>query len=112
MPEEKKETGLKNHTIVFMVVVALFYDALQWLLAFIFMDWLVSIFAYLTFFLWFRLNGISFMKPKRLLTAGGSFVLEIFPWVATLPALTGAVIFIALDSKIKKIAPGLDIMKK
>ncbi len=109
---QEKEQGLGNPTIIFMFVVAIFFDVTQWLLAFIFMDWLVSIFAYLTFFLWFKLKGISFMKPKRLVVAGTSFLLEIIPFVAALPALTGAVVITALDSKIKKIVPGLDIMKK
>ncbi len=103
MPEEKKEEGLKNHTVVLMIVVALFFDVLQWALAFIFMDWLVSIFAYLTFFVWFRMNGISFMKPKRLAASSLSFLFEIFSWVAAIPALTAAVTFVALDAKVKKI---------
>lgn len=111
MPEEKKEKTLGNSTIIFMFAVAVFFDITQWLLAFIFMDWLVSIFAYLTFFLWFKLKGISFMKPKRLIVAGTSFFLEIMPLVAALPALTGAVVITALDSKIKKIVPRLDIIK-
>lgn len=112
MQEEKQEGGLGNSTIIFMMTVAIFFDVMQWLLAFILMDWLVSIFAYLTFFLWFKIKGISFMKPRRLLVAGTSFILEIIPFVAALPALTGAVVITALDAKIKKVAPGLDIIKK
>ena len=107
MPEERNEKELKNHTIVFMVIVAIFFDMLQWLLAFVFMDWLVSIFAYLTFFVWFRTYHISFMKPKRVAIAGISFLLEIIPFVAMLPALTGAVVMIALDTKVKKVLPGV-----
>lgn len=54
------------------------------------------------------------MKPKRLLAFGGASILEIIPipFLAALPAWTAAVIYLALDSKIKKIAPGLDIIKK
>ena len=112
MQEEKKEKGLGNPTIIFMVAVAVFFDITPWLLVFVFMDWLVSIFAYLTFFLWFKIQGVSFMKPKRILAFGTSFLLEIIPFVAALPALTGAVIITAIDSKIKKVVPGLDIIKK
>ena len=111
MPEDNKEKELKSHTIVFMAVVAIFFDVLQWLMAFLFMDWLVGIFAYLTFFVWFKIYGINLIKAKRLAVAGTSFILEIIPIVATLPALTAAVITVALDAKVKKIAPGLDIIK-
>lgn len=111
MPEEKK--GLNNTTIVLMVSVALFYDALQWLLGWIFMGWLVSIFAWLTFYVWFKTRGMSFMTPKRLATFGGSFIIELIPIVGdVLPTWTAAITYLALDSKIKKVAPGLGIMKK
>ena len=113
MDDEKKEKGLKNHTIILMVAVALFFDALQWLLGFIFMGWLVSIFAWLTFYVWFKINGISFMKPKRFITFGGSFIIELIPVVGdVLPTWTAAITYLALDSKIKKIVPRLDIIKK
>ena len=111
MPEKK---GLNNVTVALMVSAALFFDALQWLLTFIFMGWLVGIFAALTFYLWFKMHGISFMKTKRLLTFGGASFIEIvpIPFLSALPAWTAAVVYLALDSKIKKIAPGLDIIKK
>lgn len=112
MPEENKEKELKNHTIAFMIGVALFYDVLQWLLAFVFMDWLVGFFAFLTFYVWFKTRGLNFTTPKRVLTLGGSFMIEIIPFLSTLPAWTAAVTILALDSKIKKVVPGLDIMKK
>ena len=103
MPEQNKERGLKNHTIALMVCTALFFDVLQWLLAFVFMDWLVSIFAFLTFFVWFKLYGMKFMTPKRLATMGGAFIIEIVPILAALPAWTGAVVVLILDYKAKKI---------
>lgn len=113
MPEKK---GLNNTTIVLMVSVALFYDALQWLLTFIFMGWLVGIFAGLTFYVWFKLRGLSFMKPKRFATFGGSFILELIPVVGDiLPTWTAAITYLALDSKIKKVVaqvPGGQIAEK
>jgi len=111
MPEEKK--GLNNTTIVLMICVALFYDVLQWLLGWIFMGWLVSIFAGLTFYTWFKIRGMSFMKPKRFLSFGGSFIVELIPGIGDiLPTWTASIIYLALDSKIKKVAPVLGIMKK
>ena len=110
MPEEKR--GLSNTTIVLMVSVALFYDVLQWLLGFLFMGWLVSIVAWMTFYVWFKIRGLSFMKPKRFATFGGSFIIEMIPIVGDiLPTWTAAITYLALDSKVKKITPGLDIIK-
>lgn len=109
MPEKK---GLNNTTIVFMIAVALFYDALQVLLTFIFMGWLVGIFAGLTFYVWFKMKGLNFITPKRIGTFSGAFLIEVIPFLSALPAWTAAVVVLALDSKIKKIAPGLDIIKK
>ena len=109
MPEKK---GLSNTTIVLMIVVALFFDALQALLTFIFMGWAVGIFAGLTFYVWFKMHGLNFATPKRAATFGAGFIIEIIPFLSALPAWTLAIIILALDSKLKKFAPGLDIMKK
>ena len=103
MPEEKKEEGLKNTTIALMVGTALFFDMLQWLLAFVFMDWLVGFFAFLTFLLWFKIHGMKFMTPKRIATMGGAFIIEIVPILSALPAWTGAVVILILDYKAKKL---------
>jgi len=94
---------LKNHTIVLMVVTALFFDSLQWVLAYILMDWLAGFFAFLTFLVWFWLYGIKFTTPKRLATMGGAFIIEIVPILSLLPAWTGAVVILVLDYKAKKI---------
>lgn len=96
---------LKNHTIALMISTAIFIDVLQWLFAFIFMDWLVGFYAFLTFFVWFKLYGMKFMTPKRIATMGGAFIIEIIPVLSTLPAWTGAVVILILDSKVKKILP-------
>ncbi|MBI2086783.1 MAG: hypothetical protein HYT69_01265 [Candidatus Zambryskibacteria bacterium] len=111
MPDEKKEKGLKTNTVVLMISVAFFFDALQALLTFIFMGWLVGIFAALTFYVWFRTHEISFMKPKRLFAFGGASVAEIIPFVSALPAWTAAVSYLALQSKIQEVIPGADITK-
>jgi hypothetical protein len=101
MPKEKK--GLDNMTIAFMVSVALFYDFLQIPLTPIFMGWLVSIFAGLTFYVWFKMRGVSFMSPKRAGILGGGFIIELVPLLNVLPAWALAVVLLGLDSKIKKV---------
>ncbi|OHB05806.1 MAG: hypothetical protein A3B16_00430 [Candidatus Zambryskibacteria bacterium RIFCSPLOWO2_01_FULL_45_43] len=98
-----------------MICVAVFFDILQWLLAFVFMDWLAGFFAFMTFFVWFKIRGMSFMKPKRLLTFGGASLIEIIPWLSALPAWTAAIVILALDSKVKKVVaqvPGGQIAEK
>lgn len=97
---------LKNHTFILMVVVALFFDGLQWLLAFVFMDWLAGFFAFLTFYIWFRLYGIKFSGIKRVATMGGALLIEVIPALAVLPAWTAAVVILVLDMRAKKLVTG------
>ncbi|GEM_PF-4132983 len=99
-PEEKK--GLDNATIALMTAVALFYDVLQILLALIFLGWLILPIAYLTFFVWFKIHGLNFLSLKRAPTIGVGFLLE-FISAGIIPAITFAVLRVALDSKMKKI---------
>ncbi len=102
MPEKKKE--LETATIALMTAVALFYDVLQILLALIFLGWLILPVAYLTFFVWFKMHGLSFISLKRAPTLGIGFLLE-FISAGIIPAITFAVLRVALDSKIKKMLP-------
>jgi len=95
METEKKEK-IDNITVVLMLSVALFFDGFQALLTLLligpFVNWLISIFAWLTFFLWFLLKGVHFTNnPKKILTfMGGSFT-EIIPLVSSLPIWTATV---------------------
>ncbi|MBI2674020.1 MAG: hypothetical protein HYX23_01935 [Candidatus Zambryskibacteria bacterium] len=110
MPEEKKEKGLKATTVWLMIGTALFFDALQILLDFILMGWLVTILASMTFWLWFKFNGISFMKPKRLIGGIVTILIDVIPvlgWFAWTVSITS----FALSLKIQKIVPGANITK-
>jgi hypothetical protein len=110
MPEYKKEKGLKTTTVWLMIGTALFFDTLQILLDFILMGWLVTIFASMTFWLWFMVNGISFMRPKRLGGAIGIMFIDIFPvlgWFAWTVSITS----FALSKKIQDVVPGTDMIK-
>ena len=61
MEEEKNKENQKIDASdsFLMLGTALFFDSLQWLLNFIFLGWIIMIFAGLTFFLWFRIKGIG-----------------------------------------------------
>ncbi len=113
MPSPTKKPSLTFVTLALMVPVALLFDgiiAAPKLLDLIpFLDvltipanfmvgTLTSLFAYLTFWFWFHKHGIRFIKsPKRLLTFPVAFFIKLVPFLGTLPAWTGAVVFIFLN---------------
>jgi len=115
MASETQKPSITFTTLALMVAVALLFDALAAapkLLDFVpFLDFLttpanvlvgslVSIFAYLTFWFWFHKHGIRFIKsPKRLLTFPVAFFIKLIPFLGALPAWTGAVIFIFLNTR-------------
>lgn len=105
------EKGLKSTTVVLMIVVALFFDALQALFTPLFLGWAVGIFAGLTFWLWFKMHDISFMKPKRFMAFSGSAIVEVIPFLSAIPAWTFAVAYLALSSKLQEVVPGKNITK-
>jgi hypothetical protein len=98
-----KEKGLQSHTIAFMIMTALFFDFLQFLLSFIWMGWLVGLFAGFTFWWWFRQHGISFSKPSQWGSFALAFIIEVIPVVGDLPAWTLEVGYLAISSKAKEI---------
>lgn len=105
MKEEKK---LSSTTITLMIGTALFCDFSQWVFAFIFLDWLVGFFAFLTFLLWFWMHGIKFIHPKhpaRIFAFGGATLAELVPLLAALPAWTASVAYIALSARIQEKIP-------
>ncbi|MEX0919412.1 MAG: hypothetical protein WDZ64_01525 [Parcubacteria group bacterium] len=107
----QKEKEIKSTTVVFMISTAFFFDVLQWLLTFIFMGWLVSVFAFLTFYVWFKMYGMNFMTPKRFGAMGGGFIIELIPVLNVIPAWTFVVSFLALEKRAQAIIPGADITK-
>lgn len=100
----KKE--LHNEVIGIMVVIALFFDGFQALINLIpflgqVLASMVEFLAISLFFIWFRSYGISFATPKRGLIMASSFIIELIPFLNILPALTLAVLIVALDAKFK-----------
>lgn len=100
---QEEEKGLESHTIAFMIGTALFFDFLQFLLSFIFMGWLVGLFAGLTFWWWFRQHGISFQKPSRWGSFAITYLIEVIPGLGAIPAWTFEVGYLALSSKAKEV---------
>lgn len=107
MKEEKK---LSSTTITLMIGTAAFLDVLQWLMAFLFMDWVVTIFAYMTFWLWFIMKGIKLLTPKRFALQSGTLLIEMIPFVAALPAISCMVVLTIFDTKLKEKGLSLESM--
>lgn len=84
-----------------MIGVAAFFDALQAILSWIFLGWLIIPVEYGTFWLWFKFNGINFFSMKRAKTLGIGALIEIVT-AGIFPAFTAVVARIAFTSKIKE----------
>jgi len=86
-----------------MVGTASLFDGLQvfltYLLIGLFINWIISIIAWTLLWGWFRLNEVNFWDQgtRKILTVGGSGLIEIIPGVNTFPAITfGVVILIVI----------------
>lgn len=81
-----------------MIGTALLFDGIQAFLTFIligvFVNWIITIWAYLTFFLWFSFLGIHFMKPANFTSLNGGLIVELIPLLNALPTWTLAVTII------------------
>ncbi|MBI4135954.1 MAG: hypothetical protein HY481_00150 [Candidatus Vogelbacteria bacterium] len=83
-----------------MVAVAVIYDLVQitltWLLGWIGIgfigSWLMTLWAGMTFGLWFTLKGASIMSGKRAASFGIGAIIEAIPLLNTLPGWTVSVI--------------------
>lgn len=98
-----------------MIAVALFFDGIQAGTIYIyFIPFIglilepliaggVSLFAFITFSLWFKLSGMKF-DSKIVATTVGTFFIELIPGLNALPAWTLSVVLVFLFIKTKKIA--------
>lgn len=112
---EKEQNKFSNITIFLMIFTALCFDGIQTLVGWIpvfgnVLAGLLSIFVFLTFFLWFKIHGITMTTPKRLTAMLGGGVVEIIPFINILPAWTCVVIYLIGTTKIRELVekhPGL-----
>jgi len=106
---EDKETQIKDTTAFLMIFTALCFDGIQALIGWIpfvgnALADMMSIFIFLTFFLWFYMNGIKMVTPKRLGSLGGGGVIEMIPFINILPAWTLVVVYLIGTTKLKELA--------
>lgn len=60
----------------------------------------VGLFATMTFWLWFLMNGMSFSKPKNVLGLAGGSIIEMIPVLNVLPAWTATILYLTRVEKI------------
>ena len=102
------EKELSSATTYLMVSVALIIDGLQFLINLIplvgqVISFFITIFAYMLFWLWFRINGINLFETKRAMKSIVTFLAEMIPFIDMLPAWTYLVVTTANSTKIKKV---------
>ncbi len=76
-----------------MIATAVVIDALQFLFAWsIFIPNIIAFIAFVGFYIWFLLQGVSFTRPKRAFTFFGAALIEIaVPFLDIAPFFTIAV---------------------
>lgn len=100
---------MKTYTIILMIGAALLFDLAQAIVGWIpfvgnaAAD-IMSLFIFVTFFIWFGMNGISMITPKRLSALVGGGLVEMVPYLNILPAWTAVVIYLIGTTKIQEIA--------
>jgi len=92
-----------------MIFTALCFDGIQALIGWIpiagnILADLMSIFIFLTFFLWFYMEGIKMITPKRMTSMIGGGLIEMIPYLNLLPAWTLVVVYLIGTTKIKEMA--------
>lgn len=108
--QEKKETGRSVGKVTFMMMatVAIIFDVILALISLIpFVGWiinaLISVVAFLTFFMWFRTKGIKFNSPRKMASLPAGFLLELIPYLNILPGWTVAVFMTTASDKVEKV---------
>jgi len=104
---KKEKEKIDNITTTLMIGTAVLVDGTQFLLTIVFIgpfvNWLISIFAWMTFFLWFIIKGVKFTSnPKRVFTFMGGSLIEVIPVIATLPAWTLTITITILTIKVEE----------
>lgn len=95
--------GLKSSTIWLMTGVALLFDAIQAALSYLFLGWLMIPVFYMTYWMWFKMNGVKFLTLKRAPTQAIGGILEVIS-AGIIPAFTFIVARVALTSKMEEIS--------
>jgi len=92
MEKKGKQERISGIDGFFMLGVALLFDGFQFLLIIlvvgIFLNPIVGIVAWLTFYLWFTMKGVSFSDTRKSITLLLAGIVEVMPGLDVLPAWT------------------------
>ena len=102
--EEENKPKISEATKWLMLGTAIFFDLISLVSLIPFIGWIagwcVWVFAFGTFWLWFKINGLDFFKPKNV---GGFIVgsiIELIPYINILPGWTVTVLYLTRIEKI------------
>lgn len=119
--KEEKEPRIGFGTAFLMVILALFLDSSQVVFGVIglipligniigsLLSFFVGFFAWLSFYTWFKMHNVSFMRPQRLIALLGAGFVELVPYLNALPAWTFAVLFLIANTRIED-KTGINVM--
>jgi len=101
----EEEPKLKESQKWLMLGVAIAVDATSALVNLIpivgqIASFFVGLFFTMTFWLWFKMNGMNFSKPKNILGLAGGSIIEMIPVLNALPAWTATVLYLTRVEKI------------
>ena len=95
---------------IFLILVALLFDGVQVLLTLIVigvvLNWIVSLWAAMTFFVWLKMLGISYWEGngiRKLLTFISTIFVEMIPIISAIPAWTLFVVLIIIFEYMEKV---------
>lgn len=106
---EKEKKQISDTSAFLMIFAAICFDGIQALVGWIpvfgnILAGLLSVFVFLTFFLWFRMHGITMITPKRLTAMIGGGVIELIPFINIFPAWTSVVVYLIGTTKVRELA--------
>ncbi len=113
------EPKIKESQKWLMLGVAIFFDIVIALINLIpavgqALSFFAGIFAFMTFWLWFKMNGMKFSSPKKAGAMIGGSIIEIIPVLNALPAWTATILYLTriekiIDKTIKQVPGGKTI---
>ncbi len=106
MPPTNTAPQISSIWATIMVGVALCFDIIVFLINLIpilgqVVGMIIGFIAYLIFWLWFTLKGVSLMRPKRAAAMGTGFLISLIPILNMLPEITISVVITIASTRVK-----------
>ncbi len=105
---EDKKPQISDPIKVLMLVVAIFFDVVKFGINFIpvlgqVLSVFVGIFAQMTFWLWFKMKGVSYNSSKRLIPVISATLIGFIPFLDMIPDLTFEMLFVLGTLKAEEV---------